>query len=56
MAKISKCIICREEESTITILEHCICYKCEQEIIRTDIDEPVYTFFLDRLKLISIRK
>lgn len=53
----TKCIICGEEERTaISILEHNICQKCETEIIHTTIDEPIYSFFLDKLKLINMKK
>lgn len=53
----TKCIVCGEEDTKIiSILDHSICHKCEQEIIHTNVDEPMYSFFLDKIKLTTMKK
>lgn len=57
LEKHTDCIICGEDElNMVTIIDHNICQKCEKELIHTNVSEPIYSFFLDKLKVISLKK
>ena len=45
------CIICEEEQAVgMYIYTSFICRKCENDIIHTDTGNPVYQYYLDKLK------
>ncbi|GFR38383.1 carnitine-CoA ligase [Insulibacter thermoxylanivorax] len=47
------CIICgRDQQTGILICDQLICEQCEQEMIRTDVKEEKYHFFVDQMKKI----
>lgn len=51
------CIICGEEgKSGITIISGFICEACEAEMVRTDVLDEKYPFFIHRLKGIWFKK
>lgn len=51
------CMICgRDELDGIMICEQLICDECEKEIVRTDVKEERYHYFVDQMKKIWFRK
>jgi hypothetical protein len=51
------CIICgQEKESGITIISEFICESCEAEMVRTDVKDEKYPFFIHQLKRIWVQK
>lgn len=51
------CIICGETgKNGITIISGFICEDCEAEMVRTDVQDEKYPFFIHRLKAIWIQK
>ncbi|WP_058300432.1 sigma factor G inhibitor Gin [Gorillibacterium timonense] len=53
----SECIICGETgKSGITIISGFICEACEAEMVRTDVLDEKYPFFIHRLKGIWFKK
>jgi hypothetical protein len=51
------CMICEREQSRgIHILFGFICEDCESEIVRTDVMDVKYPFFVDRMKQIFYKK
>ena len=49
------CIICEQEKNRgIHLYTRFICLDCEQDIIRTETNDPKYQYYLDRLKKVSI--
>jgi hypothetical protein len=51
------CIICGlEKESGITIISEFICESCEAEMVRTDVKDEKYPFFIHQLKRIWVQK
>lgn len=45
------CIICsREETDGITVLDGFICEACENEMVRTDVCDIKYPFFVHQMK------
>lgn len=48
-----KCIVCGEERSAgIAICEQFICQSCEQEMVKTDVRDEKYPFFIRQMKQI----
>lgn len=48
------CIICEQvKKRGIHLYTRFICLDCEQDIIRTETNDPKYQFYLDRLKKVS---
>lgn len=53
------CIICGEhktEEEGIRIVTEFICGSCEMEMIRTDVRDAKYPFFIHQMKQIFMEK
>ncbi|XEC95009.1 sigma factor G inhibitor Gin [Paenibacillus tarimensis] len=51
------CIICGyDKEEGIHIVSEFICESCETEMIRTDVKDAKYPFFIHQLRQIWIRK
>lgn len=51
------CIICgQEKEAGITIVTEFICDSCEAEMVRTDVKDEKYPFFIHQLKRIWVQK
>ena len=51
------CIICgREKIEGIVICDQLICDQCEQEIVRTEVEDEKYHFFVDQMKKIWYRQ
>ncbi|CAG5087886.1 Sigma-F transcribed protein [Thermobacillus xylanilyticus] len=51
------CIICgQEKEFGITIISEFICESCEAEMVRTDVKDEKYPFFIHQLKRIWVQK
>lgn len=45
------CIICGEvTEDGIVVVNQFICTSCEQEMVKTDVQDRKYPFFIHRLK------
>ncbi|BFH10383.1 hypothetical protein J6TS7_65970 [Paenibacillus dendritiformis] len=45
------CIICGEaSEDGIVVVNQFICTSCEQEMVKTDVQDRKYPFFIHRLK------
>lgn len=52
-----RCIICGlEKDSGITIISEFICESCEAEMVRTDVKDEKYPFFIHQLKQIWVQK
>ena len=53
----STCIICNHARTEgITICLEFICTECEQEMVKTDVQDEKYPFFITQLKQIGYRK
>lgn len=51
------CIICGQtKEAGITIVTEFICETCEAEMVRTDVRDDKYPFFIHRMKQIWVQK
>jgi len=51
------CIICGEERlEGIRIVTQFICEACESEMVRTDVKDEKYPFFIHQLRQIWVRK
>lgn len=53
------CIICgkpRDEGQGIVIVSEFICQDCEAEMVRTDVHDAKYPFFIHQLKQIFVEK
>lgn len=51
------CIICNQEKSDgqgITIVSGFICETCEEEMVRTDVKDAKYPFFIHQMKQIFL--
>lgn len=50
---VRKCIICDQKKETgIDVCGEFICANCEQEMVRTDVQEPKYPVFVKRMRRI----
>ncbi|MET3291283.1 sigma factor G inhibitor Gin [Brevibacillus fluminis] len=48
-----QCIVCGEARSAgIAICDQFICQACEQEMVKTDVDDAKYPFFIRQMKQI----
>lgn len=48
------CIICEKEKQDGYFLLHTfICIHCEQQMVRTEPDDPLYKFYVNQLKKIE---
>ncbi|SMO81882.1 sigma factor G inhibitor Gin [Melghirimyces algeriensis] len=46
-----RCIVCNEwQEDGIEVLDEFICESCEQEIVKTDVKDQKYPYFVTRLR------
>ncbi|MGM9987029.1 MAG: sigma factor G inhibitor Gin [Bacillaceae bacterium] len=53
--RIDQCVVCeKDSDFGIHLLEKFICDKCQKEIIHTDVDDPAYIFYIDKLKNVKI--
>ncbi|MFF2094458.1 sigma factor G inhibitor Gin [Paenibacillus sp. NPDC058174] len=53
------CIICRQHKAEgegICIVTEFICDSCEAEMVRTDVQDAKYPFFIHQMKQIFIEK
>ncbi|WP_054819627.1 MULTISPECIES: sigma factor G inhibitor Gin [Paenibacillus] len=51
------CIICGlNKEQGIMIISEFICDDCEKEMVRTDVSDPKYPFFIHQMKQIIYKK
>ncbi|CAM4485083.1 sigma factor G inhibitor Gin [Paenibacillus tarimensis] len=51
------CIICGQEKTDgIRIITEFVCETCESEMVRTDVKDDKYLFFVHQLKQIWIQK
>lgn len=51
------CIICgQDKKQGIMIISEFICEDCENEMIRTDVNDPKYPFFIHQMKQIIYKK
>lgn len=51
------CIICdREQMQGIMICDQLICDDCEKEMVRTEVEEERYHYFVDQMKKIWYKK
>lgn len=55
--KAKLCIVCdTNKEIGVFIWDRFICMDCEQEIIRTDVEDEKYTYFIHRMRQIWFKK
>jgi len=48
-----RCFVCCEEkEFGIRILHQFLCAQCEREIVKTDVEDERYAYYVDRMKQI----
>ncbi|MDA8354180.1 MAG: sigma factor G inhibitor Gin [Firmicutes bacterium] len=46
-----RCLVCKEGcQQGIAVLDEFICKDCEQEIVKTDVKDQKYPYFVTRLK------
>jgi predicted nucleic acid-binding Zn ribbon protein len=51
------CIVCGEaKEEGISIWNQFICSECEQEMIHTEVEDKRYSYFINKLKTIWLKK
>ncbi|MBJ6361306.1 sigma factor G inhibitor Gin [Paenibacillus sp. GCM10012307] len=51
------CIVCgHEKEEGIFVLSEFICDTCESEMVRTDVRDAKYPFFIHQLRQIWLKK
>lgn len=56
MEESNLCIVCnKEKEEGIRICSQWVCLDCESEIVRTDVQDVKYSFFIHRLRLIGVQ-
>ncbi len=49
------CIICEEEKKQgIFLYTSFICQECETGILQTETSDPIYHYYLDKLKMITL--
>ncbi len=54
---IQRCIVCGEDRTVgIAICEQFICQPCEQEMVKTDVLDEKYPFFIRQMKQIWLKK
>lgn len=54
---VQNCIVCREDHSLgIVINDQFICHTCEQEMVKTDVRDEKYLFFIQQMKQIWLKK
>ncbi len=54
---VQPCIICgREQPEGIMIIDRFICESCESEMVRTDVRDAKYPFFINQMRQIWFRK
>jgi hypothetical protein len=47
------CIVCKETKPEgIRIWDHFVCVSCEREIVRTDVGDEKYPYYIERMKRI----
>jgi hypothetical protein len=52
-----RCIVCDEEQKDgIAICEQFICRRCEQEMVKTDVQDEKYPFFIHQMRRIWLQK
>ena len=52
-----RCIICQVSSAEgITILDSFLCTDCEQEIVRTEVDDTRYTMFVSKLRELNLQR
>lgn len=52
-----ECTVCNKpKEQGIVIVSSFICADCEHEIVRTDVQDGKYSFFISQLKQIPLHK
>ncbi len=52
-----ECIICKQmKEEGLQICEQWICIVCELEMVKTDVKDPKYPFFIHQLKQVWYRR
>lgn len=55
--QIQRCIVCGEDRSLgIAIWDQFICQSCEQEMIKTDVQDEKYPFFIKQMRQIWLRE
>ncbi|SDE52866.1 Inhibitor of sigma-G Gin [Paenibacillus sp. UNCCL117] len=51
------CMICgQQKENGIMIISEFICEDCEKEMVRTDVSDSKYPFFIHQMKKILYKK
>ncbi|WP_139492616.1 sigma factor G inhibitor Gin [Brevibacillus dissolubilis] len=54
---IQQCIVCdRQQAVGIAICDQFICYSCEQEMVKTDVRDEKYLFFIKQMRQIWLKK
>ncbi|QOS98494.1 sigma factor G inhibitor Gin [Brevibacterium sp. JNUCC-42] len=52
-----RCIICNREQSVgIAICNQFICHTCEQEMVKTDVRDERYPFYIKQMRQIWFKK
>lgn len=53
----AKCVVCEEKkEHGINVIQAFICEECEQKIVKTDTNAPLYQTFVEKLRSINSKK
>lgn len=45
-------ICCEQKVEGIQILTQFLCHECEREIVKTDVEDERYAYYIDRMKRI----
>ena len=45
-------ICCEQKEAGIRILTQFLCHECEREIVKTDVEDERYDYYISRMKRI----
>ncbi|WP_425450978.1 sigma factor G inhibitor Gin [Saliterribacillus persicus] len=49
-----KCVICEENKASGIHIYHCfVCFSCERKIVSTDVNDPNYSFYVEKLKALN---
>ncbi|MFM1655422.1 sigma factor G inhibitor Gin [Brevibacillus sp. B_LB10_24] len=54
---LQRCIVCGEERTVgIAIWDQFICHPCEQEMVKTDVLDEKYPFFIKQMRRIWLKE
>jgi len=57
MVEKTKCIICHiSTDEGITILDSFLCFDCEQEIVRTEVEDTRYMMYVSKMRDLNLQR